>query len=85
MTFTFSAGGTPDTAKAAIEKQALAVRENNPAPVGKAASIAAKAVRKYLGSLDPTSSVSVSVSFGITHSTPAAKESATSNEPATTA
>lgn len=74
MNFTFSAGGKPDSVKAEIERQALAVRENSPAPAGKAASIAAKAVRKYLGSLDPSSTVSVSVSFGITHSTPAAKE-----------
>jgi molybdenum cofactor biosynthesis enzyme len=71
--FSLSAGGSPKETLAKIEEQATAIGTATPA-AAKAATLAAKGVSKYLGTLGPTESVSVSVTFGITHTPKVEKE-----------
>lgn len=77
MHFTLSAGGSPKETLAKIEEQAAAVGSATPA-AAKSATLVAKGVSKYLGTLGPSESVSVSISFGITHTPKVEQEAAAS-------
>lgn len=65
MQFTLSAGGSPKATRAKIEEQAAAIGAKTPA-AAKSAALAAKGVSKYLSTVGPEETVTVSISFGIT-------------------
>lgn len=70
MQFTFSAGGQPADVKRSVEQQSLGIQKQSTPKAAECTAAVGVAVGSYLDALNPTDSVSVSVSFGISHSTP---------------